>query len=128
MNKKIVIATARVSYKGADRLDITLRSALPEGRCLAPDDWNMVNGVKDGTISWEDYSTYYRTLIWERYMADPTPFLYILLRPSMTLCCYCTDHEQCHRTLAAAALKWMAEQHSVEVELAGERDEQLSLL
>lgn len=110
MRHQIILNTNRISYHGDDRLDITIKSAGPEGKLLAPDRWDMVMGVKAGRIPWGQYQEWYLGILARRYAADPKAFTTILQRDSVTLCCYCSckDDRQCHRFMAVEFLRYVA--------------------
>ena len=50
------VHTAQIGkYHGADALDITIKSAPPEGRPFAPDRWDIVLGARRGRLSADAY-------------------------------------------------------------------------
>jgi hypothetical protein len=125
----VLIATAHISYDGPGRRDITLKSNPTH--ILSPNNWKMVNqgrNAKPGSDTWKKYVQWYKGLLWERYKADPQPFLDILEADYVVLCCYCTTPETCHRRLAVEALEWMADQHDIEMVYVGEINKELPAL
>lgn len=119
MVQQLVIQTARFAYAGADRLDVTVKSAGPEGRPFAPT-WDLVNGARSGRISWDEYTARYRKLMRERLQADDRPWRAVLERQSVTLLCYCRDPARCHRTLLAGYLAAYARSQDRATILVGE--------
>lgn len=108
-----IVYTARVSYRGPDRLDITRKSAGPEGLPFAPS-WEILRPIlalrrTQGAAAVAD--------AWPRYVADYTAemrvsfyrhhraaWVALLERPEVTLVCYCADPARCHRTVLAEIL------------------------
>jgi len=114
-----IIGTARINTTDLDRLDITVKSAGPVGKILAPT-WEMVMKSKSGEITWEQYTDQYLALLRQRYAQNKQPFLDILKRNRTILTCYCTDHQHCHRTLAQEVLQKIAAHHDITITLVGE--------
>jgi hypothetical protein len=83
----------------------------------------MVNGFKAGTITWEQYTESYTSLMrcWYagHYPFNPAPFDQFMTLGRVVLLCYCTDHH-CHRYLAADILSAIARSKGIEVVLEGE--------
>jgi len=109
------IYTAHYRYAGNDRMDITVKSAIPPGNVLAPT-WDMVNGYKAQTLTQWDYAVQYFSLLMsrmtslsgdlshgERVMFDEI----VTNRQQLTLVCFCPAGEFCHRVLAARMLENM---------------------
>lgn len=114
------IGTARINTKDPDALNTTIKSAsTPEGEALAPT-WQMVMDIKNGRITWEQYTQQYLALLRQRYAHDKTPFLNILKRDRTILTCYCTDPQHCHRTLAVDVLQKIAVHHDITITLIPE--------
>jgi hypothetical protein len=93
------VYTAQIGkYQGADALDITIKSAAPEGHPFAPDRWDMVLGVKRGHISADAYRTYYLALMRASYRQHQQEWTKLLARNQVTLLCYCSAATPfCHR-------------------------------
>ena len=102
------IYTSRVGYRGADGLDITVKSATGIGRLLAPT-WEMVGGVKGWqgypALTPEHYTDLYYTLLRERYKANQQSFLDLLQRERLVPLCFCPVGAFCHRHLAVDILE-----------------------
>lgn len=136
------VHTARVSYAGPDRLDITRKSAPPEGIAFAPS-WSILRPALDAlrcaesmraaadvapfpdadpvryaegaeamrraaeTVrdsTWALYREAYTAEMRESYRTRRAAWDALLARDEVTLCCYCTDPERCHRTLLSGIL------------------------
>lgn len=106
----LVIYTARITYAGPDRLDVTRKSAGPDGLPFAPS-WTILRPMialrragGDDLAAWpqyvEDYTAEMRTSYRERRPAWDA----LLARDEVTLVCYCTDATHCHRTVLAGIL------------------------
>ena len=95
-----IIRTARYDYGGGDRLDITVKGDDDTGKILAPT-WEMVRGVKNGTMSHNEYTKRYTDILFnvpDGYVTE------LLKRSSITLVCFCKPYTFCHRYLAAIFL------------------------
>lgn len=103
----MTVWTAQINrYRGADALDITIKSAGPDGRPFAPDRWDMVLGVKQGRISPAQYEEYYTGLMRRSYRSHPDAWRRLLTREEVTLVCYCPRGvAYCHRVLLARILE-----------------------
>ncbi len=131
--------TARISYQGADRLDITRKSAGPDGLLFAPS-WailrpafarlqgakhhrRMVVAEYEGcfdeaaerarhaaeaerleALAWGEYVPAYTAEMRASWRANRERWDALLARQEVTLVCYCTDAEHCHRRLLASML------------------------
>lgn len=130
------VHTARISYRGEDRLDVTRKSGR-EGLAFAPSwalllpairargafetKWaelgeSMERGdeqaerhlaheldaaKREWMTAWATYQRAYLAEMRTSYRANRAAWDALLARPIVTLCCYCTDPERCHRTLLA---------------------------
>ena len=56
-------------YRGADGLNITLKSSHGLGRTFAPTAWDMVLGVKRGRVSEAQYREWYLDVLRASYRA-----------------------------------------------------------
>ena len=97
------VYTAQIGkYHGADALDITIKSAPPDGRPFAPDRWDMVLGAKRGRLSQDAYHAYYLDLMRASYRQHREEWADLLARDEVTLLCYCTPTVPfCHRHILA---------------------------
>ena len=116
------IYTARVSYSGSDRLDITRKSAGPDGLPFAPS-WRILKpmlrlrraaalsesrsqGISAAATAyaWPQYVEDYTAEMRASYRDHRAAWDRILARDEVTLVCYCVDPLRCHRTLLAEIL------------------------
>lgn len=110
----MILATARLSIKDPDLIDITIKSANTRiGLLLAPT-WPMVAGIKktqahntptgkaidldswfstQPELSWDEYVEAYEDLIRSRYAksVNQIAFIELLKAERAVLACYCTD-------------------------------------
>jgi len=105
------IYTAHYKYNGPDRIDITVKSAKFPDDILAPT-WNMVKEYKAGTLSQWDYTVKYFSLIISRFYTQSSTSVSSLTailnnHPQITLVCFCSTGEFCHRILAARMIENM---------------------
>lgn len=91
-----IIYTGRHWYKGADRLDITTRGNDPIGRIFAPT-WDMVMGVKKGTLSEAEYTAQYIHMMSMSVQTHHQIWLDVIHRPEVTFTCFCPAGAFCHR-------------------------------
>lgn len=96
----MILYTAHISYRGSDRLYITVKNKDPQGIIFSPT-WKMVMGVKHGKIGWEDYERQYRDLMRMSYRKHKDQWNRILAEPEVTFVCFCKPSSQCHRYLLA---------------------------
>lgn len=123
-----VVHTARLTYAGADRLDVTRAGADAyrkrtgqtwEGEPFAPS-WailapalNAMKGARTGSVTldravscawWPDYVAAYTHEMRGSYRRRRDAWDALMRRREVTLCCYCIDPERCHRTVLAGIL------------------------
>jgi len=114
----VVVYTARVSYGGVDRLDITRQYGGRDGLPFAPS-WSILRPMLDArarwktdntpvadrgseeTALWETYTVAYLKEMRVSYRRSRAAWRAVLARSEVTLCCVCTDATHCHRTLMA---------------------------
>jgi hypothetical protein len=106
------IWTARVNYRGPDRLDITRKSAGPSGLPFAPS-WAILGPAlarrRAGDVeaianAWPQYAADYTAEMRRSYVEQRAAWDQLLARSEVTLVCYCTDPAHCHRTVLAGLL------------------------
>jgi len=113
-----MIYTAQYRYQGKDRLDITVKGNCIAGKLYAPN-WTMVNGIKKGTISEDEYTKlYYELLIkkWSTNSDEILKLVNLIKDRDITLVCFCPANNFCHRYLLVNFLK-----HNWNVQYGGER-------
>jgi hypothetical protein len=102
-----MIYTARYSYCGPDRVDITVKGKDPLFSGLAPT-WDMVRGFKNGTLTPAAYTGMYFDLINQRLKSGNKSLTNLhksyLENGSVTLVCFCPADSFCHRYLLAHKL------------------------
>lgn len=103
----LLVHTARITYSGPDRLDITRKSGDPT---FAPS-WAILRPMLEARRNGPSY-----VWLWPQYVADYTAEMRtsyrehraawdaLLARDEVTLVCYCTDPQHCHRTVLAGIL------------------------
>lgn len=117
------VHSARVSYGGPDRFDVTRKSGGPEGEPFAPsrailqpalDARAHVKrlrsyGCEGQAASYERgaWDTYRRAFLAEMrqsYVRRRDAWAGLLARPRVVLVCYCTDPRHCHRAILRAEI------------------------
>jgi uncharacterized protein YeaO (DUF488 family) len=123
------IYTARISYSGPDRLDVTRAG----GSIFGPS-WDLLDAGRSGEIEWVTYvEIYMRQMRWcwqpgdnpadERRRAEVRQrWLELLRRDRVVLCCYCVNPKRCHRTVLAGLLVKAGEHVGMPAEYLGELD------
>ena len=117
----LIVHTARISYQGTDRLDITRKSGAGIGLLFAPS-WKILTPMIDARRRWKttatpfvdrvieenrlwhDYAEAYLDEMRGSYARHRADWESLLERSEVTLCCYCSDYLACHRTLLANAV------------------------
>jgi uncharacterized protein YeaO (DUF488 family) len=121
----LTIYTARISYGGADRLDVTARGYTPETKPFAPT-WALLRPYLDkrkaGVLTesdWDEYAARYTREMRHTYSACREAWDALLARDVATLCCYCTHPTQCHRYVLARILVKLGAAYAGEREAKG---------
>ena len=117
----ITIYTAQMRIETDDAIDITIKSAKTDlGRYLSPT-WDMVNGIKSGTLTEDQYTEQYLALMRQRYSRD-SEFFHRVLREenSITLKCFCPANTFCHRRIAVFVLMKIADHIGIPATDGGE--------
>ena len=107
----------RLAKTGVPLVDTTVKTG--EQR-LAPS-WDMVLGIKRGTVSEEEYTRLYYARLDHWWFQDPLFWDELLTHPVLAFGCYCRAGTFCHRHLLVEFLKRVTH---VEYrgELTGEHD------
>jgi len=115
----IEVWTARISYRGLDRLDVSRKSGNETGIVFAPS-WKILGPylalrrvAPINSEQWQRYTEAYtqemrvsyrrHRVVWEALLEGNAT----LAGPdseTVTLCCYCVDPSRCHRTILAEIL------------------------
>jgi len=90
-------------YKATGALDITVKGQDPVGKIFAPT-WDMVMGVKNGTMTQETYIHQYLQILANIPLSYPDQLAKITTSSKIVLLCYCAQYNFCHRNLASAWL------------------------
>ena len=128
-----ILYTSRIAYRGADRLDTTVKSGAGLGKLLAPT-WELVGGVKRHetcdrdarwlkytSLTYEQYTDSYYALLRQRYQVDAALFVKLVQRERLVICCYCAAGGAfCHRHLAVDILSKIAVHHGLPLICGGE--------
>ena len=93
-----IIYTAQYHYSGPDRLDITVKGGDPIGRVFAPT-WDMVNGIKKGTLSEAEYEKMYWAMMAESRNHHPGTWQQVWEMSEVTFVCFCPKNAFCHRNV-----------------------------
>ncbi len=99
------VYTAQYSYRGADRIDTTVKSS---DLLFAPS-WDIVMGVKNQTITTQQYTDVYYQMMRKSYVERRSEWEAILNLDQVTLVCFCAYFKNgqrvfCHRHLLADML------------------------
>lgn len=97
--------------------DITIKSG--DSR-LAPT-WNMVRGIKGGTLSKPEYVIQYKELM-ERSIENNQKFwLELIEKEELTLACYCKEYTFCHRYLLVGIIEDLCKKNNIPFCYVGEK-------
>lgn len=102
--------------KAPNFLDITVKSGL---ELFAPT-WDMVQRHKAGTLTDEEYTQLYYTLMRRSYSTNKAVWLDYLNQPTLTIGCYCTNGHFCHRYLLVDILSKVAVSNTIPFSYKGE--------
>ena len=108
------IYTSTYRYNGIDRLDITVKGNDHVGRIFAPT-WDMVMGIKNGTMSEEEYTLRYMEIVATAIVDYNDIFFPLLIRKRITAVCFCPAGAFCHRVLWARALVTLGHDYKGEI-------------
>lgn len=105
-SRTTTVYTAQMSIDDLSAIDITVKSAdTPIGKFFAPT-WDMVNGVKAGTISEAQYTKLYEDLLRSRYAANAGLLKdFLWERRRVVFKCFCGARTFCHRHIAVEVLE-----------------------
>ncbi len=117
----MIITTGQINRISRPYVDITVKSGQGLGKLLVPT-WDMVMGIKRGTLSQVDYTGLYLNLLRTRYRNDKASFIQLLTPDTGELCigCFCRPHSFCHRYIAVEVLQKIGQAHGISVEYGGE--------
>jgi len=117
----MIITTGQISRISRPYLDITVKSGQGLGKLLSPT-WDMVMGIKRGTLSHADYTDRYIELLRTRYRNDKAGFIQLLTPDSdeLLVACFCRPHSFCHRYIAVEVLQKIGYAHGIIVGYGGE--------
>jgi hypothetical protein len=104
------VNSARVTYSGPDRLDVTRKSGR-EGLFLAPS-WRILGPALQARATdgvsleqhWRPYRDAYIQEMRESWAARRVEWDALLARERVALVCYCADAERCHRAILRAEI------------------------
>lgn len=94
-HKLAYIYTAHYRYGGPDRTDVTVKGQHPMGQYFAPT-WDIVKGVKDGTIQEQEYIDRYIKILQN---APTKAWNWLLSEETRTFVCFCPRENFCHRNI-----------------------------
>ena len=108
----LTVYTARISYRGFDRLDVTRKTADAVGVTFAPS-WTLLRplleqrraGIPLTEEGWQDYVANYTAEMRVSYRSHRSVWNDVLSGDRVTFCCFCTDATKCHRTILANLFK-----------------------
>lgn len=116
------VFSARVSYRGADRFDVTRKSGCLTGKLFAPSwailspaiaargrAWGLVaeidtpdtreTATRIKNDAWDAYVPAFIDEMRQSYRANRVAWDWLLAKETTTLVCYCVNGERCHRKL-----------------------------
>lgn len=122
MGNTLAIYTARIDYPGDDRLDVTRK-----GESVFGPSWELLTPFLErrrlrplGEGDWAEYAAKYTVEMRRSYHEHRAWWDDLLERSEVTLCCYCTNPERCHRTVLAELVIAVAKSRGIEAVYRGE--------
>jgi len=112
----MIVYTSRINYQGPGKLDISIKSG---DKVFAPS-WDIVMGVKNGSVSMPQYVDRYHDLMKKSYLSNTSRWMELLQMDVLVLCCYCRAGEFCHRHLLADMIIKTARFFGIECTYGGE--------
>jgi hypothetical protein len=112
------IHTARISYGGPDRLDVTRKGGSIFGPSWGLLTWALSHPKDDEHF--EIYRARYLAQMRQSYRDSRAAWDELLARDRAVLCCYCVNPARCHRTLLAELLVKAGEARGIAVSYEGE--------
>jgi hypothetical protein len=109
----MIVHTARISYTGRDRLDISRAGNDPLGVAFAPS-WDLLNAAKSGAIHWGEYRDRYTEEMRASYRDTREAWDRLLALDEVTLCCYCRAGDPCHRLILATIIVQLCDRRGIE--------------
>jgi len=113
------IYTSQYSYRGNNRLDITVKGNDPIGKLYAPT-WDLLMAVKKKRLSLEAFSHSFYALMRKRYTENPEKFKQILQQDEIVLVCFeRPEAGYCHRYIVANILCKLGGEYKGELNIDG---------
>lgn len=107
----LIVHTARISYGGPDRFDVTRKTAWLAQKAKKPalgdpfaPSWFLLKGGKSGAMAWDHYAADFLDEMRLSYLVHRAAWDELLARPHVVLVCFCVNHLRCHRKLLAEIL------------------------
>jgi hypothetical protein len=119
----LIVYTAHMSRswkEDPDALDVTIKSSRGVGAVFAPDNWEMVMGVKRGTVPPAVYRDWYLRVLRRSYRQERAQWEAVLARTRAVLLCYCHPEQFCHRQILAEVLTKLGADYRGEILPAGQ--------
>lgn len=117
----LTVYTAQYQYKGPNRKDITVKSAVPPWNAFAPT-WDMVNEYMANPSIYQEriYIAKYEALVANVYVAN-RDLITTLIHSDETrvLVCFCKAGAFCHRVLLAKHLESLGAKYLGEINIKG---------
>ena len=113
----MILRTARVTYKGPDRVDVSRSSGIS---AFAPSR-GLLNGYKSGDVPWQEYKIRYIDEMRRSYQNNRAEWNALLRMPEVTLCCYCRAGDSCHRLLLAHLVIKICHRRAINIDYQLER-------
>jgi len=100
-----------------DYLDITVKS----GDLRIAPTWNMVKGIKNGTMTKVEYIKQYKELIEKSIIENKGFWLELIERDELIIACYCKAYSFCHRYLLVEIIEKLCKENDILFSYVGEK-------
>lgn len=108
--------TKALNGAGIVPYDTTVKS----GKGLFRPTWDIVMGIKNGDITEEEYTRYYKALLRQSYLLNHDEWKTFLSQEVVAVQCYCAKGKFCHRRILAEVLEKVAKHLGLAFEYCGE--------
>lgn len=102
-------------------IDVTLKTKDPLAyKLFAPPSWELVQGVKNNTISEEEYTNAYVNKLKATSSLFLNEWFHYFDKGNIALSCFCGKNSFCHRHILLNFMSQLAHEYNYDVNIMGE--------
>ena len=121
MNKELILHTIQISKVRLLPSDVkVIDTTVMTGNLAFAPSWDMVHGVKSGSLSEENYTTRYQAMMKESQISFKKEWDNLMQYKKIALACYCRANVFCHRHLLKDLIIQYLDKDDYEIHDAGE--------